>query len=49
MQHAKNNFTDMTIDVSVLCFLLHFDEYQIQLKVKLDSLKKLWEDQIAVF
>lgn len=49
MQHAKNNFTDMTIDMSVLCFLLHFAEYQIQLKIKLDSLKKLWEDQIAVF
>lgn len=49
MQHAKNNFTDMTIDVSVLCLLLHFVENQMQLKIKLDSLKKLWEDQIAVF
>lgn len=41
MQHAKNNFTDMTIDVSVLCFLLHFAENLIQLTVKLDSVKKL--------
>lgn len=39
----------MTIDVSVLCLLLYFAENQMQLKIKLDSLKKLWEDQIAVF
>lgn len=41
MQNAKNSFTDMTIDVSVLCFLLHFAENQIQLKNKIRQFKEI--------
>lgn len=44
MQHAKNNFTDMTI-----CLLLHFSENQIQLKIKLDSLKNCERIKLQFF